>query len=70
MSQAPLIMEIADEALTTQSPFLARANNTEPDANANNDNLKTDHDNDMSLRFYNINDIIRSALLCDLHHAH
>jgi hypothetical protein len=70
MSQAPLIMEIADEALTTQSLFLARANNTEPDANANNDNLNTDHDNDMSLRFYNINGIIRSALLRDLHHAH
>jgi hypothetical protein len=48
----------ADEAPTEESPLLARADDTEVDDDVDDENLDVDHDDDTSLRFRNMSDIL------------
>jgi hypothetical protein len=48
----------ADEALTEESPLPARAGDTKVDNNVDDENLDANHDDNASLRFHNMSDIL------------
>jgi hypothetical protein len=61
IGQATPETEGEDEEPAEQSPLPAEHNDTEVDDDIDEDNLDADHDDDTSLRFRNINDILRTA---------
>jgi hypothetical protein len=48
----------ADEALTEESPLPARAGDTKVDNDVDDENLDANHDDNASLRFHNMSDIL------------